>query len=66
MAATGRDTPGERDKPHMDNVITATGEGADTPKSIGNAITAPKALGQIAGQTEPPIGNVITCPGPNK
>jgi hypothetical protein len=66
MAATGRDTPHERDNPHMDNVITRTGEGADTPKEICNVITKPVALGQVAGQNEPPIGNVITRTGPNK
>jgi hypothetical protein len=66
MAATGRDTPGERDKPHMDNVITRSGEASDTPKEICNVITKPVSLGQVAGQNEPHIANVITNPGPNK
>jgi hypothetical protein len=66
MAATGRDTPGERDKPAMPNVITGSGEGSDEPKPIENVITCPHALGQVAGQTAPAIANTITKAGPNK
>jgi hypothetical protein len=66
MAANGRSPKGERDKPHIPDVITQTGDGSDTPKSIGNVITVPVSLGQVGGENEPHIANVITDPGPNK
>jgi hypothetical protein len=66
MAAEGRAPAGERDKPHIDNVITVSGEGEDTPKSLMNAITCPHAMGQTPGSSLPPIANTITKAGPNK
>lgn len=66
MAATGRETPGDRDKPAIPNVITGSGTPADAPESISNAITCPHPLGQVAGQNLPPIANTITKAGPNK
>jgi hypothetical protein len=66
MAATGREPGGERDKPHIDDVITETGEASDSPKHIANAITGAKPEGQVLGSSQPPIANTITKSGPNR
>lgn len=66
MASTGREPAGERDKPHLDNVITASGSPSDQPVAIDNTITCPHAMGQTPGSSLPPIANTITKAGPNK
>jgi hypothetical protein len=66
VAATGRETPHDRDKPKIKDVITQTGNPADAPEPIANAITCPHPMGQVAGQNEPAIANTITKAGPNK
>jgi hypothetical protein len=66
MAANGREPGGERDKPKIDDTITQTGDPSDTPKSVANAITGPKSMGQVLGSSEPAIANTITKSGPNR
>jgi hypothetical protein len=66
MAGQGREPAGERDKPHIKDVITASGDASDQPKSVDNAITCPHAMGQTPGSSLPPIANTITAAGPNK
>jgi hypothetical protein len=67
MAAVGRPPAGERDKPPISDVITASGDGADQDKPIANVITSSKPTGPDApGSSMPQVANTITKAGPNK
>jgi len=55
MASVGRGPKGDRDKPAIPNVITATGDSADTPGTIDGTITQAKPTG-----FDPPVANTIT------
>ena len=66
MPSVGRQPAGERDKPTVPNVITKSGDGADQPTRIDNAITCAHPMGQTPGSALPPVANTITKAGPNK
>jgi hypothetical protein len=73
MAAVGRPPAGERDTPHIDNVVThplcEPGSGPDQPvPAINNTITHAQPPGSTdqPGSAMPKISNTITTPGPNK